>query len=68
MADYDRTWTELGALRQEDGDFQIDCRALPAPDLSEVESKRRSELRKRHLLCVEVHAAVSSRLQACRQL
>ena len=67
LADYDQTWTELGALRREDGDFQIDCRALPEPDLSEVESKRRSELRKRHALCGAVHAAVTGRLKASGQ-
>lgn len=61
-ADYDQAWEELGALRRPDGDFELACRALAPPALDEVESKRRSELRKRHALCGAVHAAVGERL------
>ena len=47
-ADYDQLWTELGALRQADGDYALPCEALGAPDLERVQSKKRSEVRKRH--------------------
>jgi uncharacterized protein VirK/YbjX len=61
-ADYDAAWEELGATRRADGDFDLDCRELAAPQLELVESKRRSEVRKRHALCMEVHGAVSLRV------
>lgn len=63
MADYDQAWVELGAVRRTDGDFELDCRSLMPPALEAVESKRRSELRKRHALSGEVHSAVSARLR-----
>ncbi len=63
-ADYDQSWCELGALPRPDGDFQLDCRALPEPAFDTVEQKRRSEARKRHALCVQVYANVSERLRA----
>ncbi|RJG14879.1 DUF535 family protein [Massilia cavernae] len=62
LADYDQAWAELGAVRRPDGDFELECRDLPPPALEEVESKRRSELRKRHALCSTVHSAVGERL------
>jgi len=62
MADYDQAWTELGAVQRADGDFELDCRVLSAPQMEEVESKRRSEVRKRYALCSAVHAAVSERI------
>ncbi len=62
LADYDQVWEELGARRRPDGDFELACRPLEAPQLELVESKRRSEVRKRHALCIEVHEAVSARM------
>ena len=67
-ADYDQAWVELGALRRDDGDFELACRPLGAPQLEEAESKRRSELRKRHAQCEIVFAAVSERLAGPRIL
>ena len=63
LADYDQVWEELGAVRRPDGDFELDCRDLAPPALEDVESKRRSELRKRHALCGIVHSAVGARLR-----
>ncbi len=47
-ADYDGLWLELGAERRADGDFLLPCEALPALDLTEIASKKRSEAKKRH--------------------
>ncbi|MFC5476419.1 DUF535 family protein [Paraherbaspirillum soli] len=47
FADYDEFWQELGAVRRADGDFQLLCGAIPAPDLQEIPSHKRSEARKR---------------------
>lgn len=63
LADYDQAWEELGAVRRPDGDFELDCRDLAPPALEDVESKRRSELRKRHALCGIVHCAVGERFR-----
>ncbi|MDB5962703.1 MAG: hypothetical protein JWP59_3997 [Massilia sp.] len=47
-ADYDSLWTELGAVKRADGDFYLACETLPALELSEIASKKRSEAKKRH--------------------
>lgn len=47
-ADYDALWLELGAARRPDGDFNLTGEALPALDLTEIVSKKRSEAKKRH--------------------
>ena len=51
-ADYDGLWTELGAARRPDGDFNLTGEALPALDLTEIASKKRSEAKKRHEMLV----------------
>ncbi|WP_426193505.1 DUF535 family protein [Massilia sp. DWR3-1-1] len=47
-ADYDTLWRELGARCHADGDFRLACEALPALDVTEIASKKRSEAKKRH--------------------
>jgi uncharacterized protein VirK/YbjX len=54
LADYEQLWTELGAERRGDGDFQIDCAPIAPLDLERISSKKRSEARKRHQLSVEL--------------
>ena len=61
-ADYDSLWQELGASQRTDGDWQLDCTALQAPDMEEVPSKKRAEVRRRHDLMTQVNAAVLSSL------
>lgn len=58
LADYEQFWQELGAVRDTDGDFVMPCGPLAALDLEQVEQKRRSEARKRHLLLQTVTADV----------
>lgn len=53
-ADYDGSWTELGATERMDGDFVLPCGALAEPDLSAIASNKRSEARKRFALLSEV--------------
>jgi uncharacterized protein VirK/YbjX len=48
LADYDQLWTELGAQLRPDGDWELACAAVAAPDLDGIPSKKRSEARKRH--------------------
>jgi uncharacterized protein VirK/YbjX len=50
MADYDQLWTELGARARADGDFEMDCAPVAAPDLEQIASKKRSEAKKRYEL------------------
>jgi uncharacterized protein VirK/YbjX len=50
MADYDQLWTELGARARVDGDFEMDCAPVAAPDLEQIASKKRSEAKKRYEL------------------
>jgi uncharacterized protein len=56
-ADYDATWQELGAAPRANGDFQLVCEDLPAPDMEQIASKKRAEARKRHqILCCVIDA------------
>lgn len=48
LADYDLLWKELGAARNADGDYELDCAPVVAPDLAAIPSKKRSEARKRY--------------------
>jgi hypothetical protein len=50
LADYDQLWTELGAQLRPDGDWELACVPVAAPDLDGIPSKKRSEARKRHEL------------------
>jgi uncharacterized protein VirK/YbjX len=61
-SDYDQLWRELGAEPQDDGDFLLRCEALPAPDMEQIASKKRSEARKRHELLAGLAEAVGARL------
>jgi len=47
MADYDGLWEELGARKRADGDYEMDCTALAAPDMEAIASKKRAEARRR---------------------
>lgn len=59
LADYDQLWQEMGATERADGDFQLDCSAVPELDLERICSKKRSEARKRHGLTVELADAIT---------
>lgn len=61
-ADYDSLWQELGASRRPDGDWQLGCAPLQAPDMEEIPSKKRAEVRRRHDLMTQVNVAVLSKL------
>jgi uncharacterized protein VirK/YbjX len=61
-ADYDSLWLEMGARRRQDGDYELDCEPLLPPDMSDVPSKKRSEVRKRHELLEAVTVDVLSHL------
>ena len=63
-ADYDALWQELDASRRADGDYQLACAALAEPDLSQVASKKRSEVRKRHELLLALSADIAAGLHA----
>lgn len=64
MADYDQLWTELGARTRADGDFELDCAPIAAPDLAQIASKKRSEAKKRHELVRAMALQVSVGLRA----
>jgi uncharacterized protein VirK/YbjX len=66
LSDYDQTWIELGAERQADGDFRLQCAPLQAPDMEAIASKKRSEARKRHELALALAQAVNGRLVGVR--
>jgi uncharacterized protein VirK/YbjX len=61
-ADYDGLWLELGARQRKDGDFELACEALPALDLSEIASKKRSEAKKRHEMLVTAMADIAAQI------
>jgi uncharacterized protein len=62
LADYDQLWHEMGAQPRADGDYQLECGPLQAPDMEAIPSKKRSEARKRHEMLATLAAAVNQRL------
>jgi uncharacterized protein VirK/YbjX len=48
LADYDLLWEEMGAVRNAGGDYELDCAPVAAPDLASIQSKKRSEAKKRY--------------------
>jgi uncharacterized protein VirK/YbjX len=65
-ADYDTLWQEMDAVRRADGDYQLPCAAIAAPDLAAIASKKRSEARKRHETLETLAAAIAASLHAPR--
>jgi uncharacterized protein VirK/YbjX len=63
LADYDQLWTELGAQLRPDGDWELACAPVAAPDLDGIPSKKRSEARKRHELVSRLAADVCQALR-----
>jgi uncharacterized protein len=64
LADYDQLWEELGARKRPDGDWELDCAPVAAPDLESIPSKKRSEARKRHELVCRMADEVCVALRA----
>ena len=58
-ANYDEFWLELGAARQNDGDFGLSCEHAEL-NLEDIPSKKRSEARKRTALLNDAQAIVGS--------
>ena len=61
-ADYDGLWQELRAVPGPDGNYRLPCEALPALQLEEIASKKRSEARKRHEMLLVAIAATRSQV------
>ncbi|WP_342116681.1 DUF535 family protein [Pseudoduganella sp. OTU4001] len=59
---YDSLWQELGATSRADGDWQLNCAALQAPDMEQIPSKKRAEMRRRHDLLSEINNSVLARM------
>ncbi len=63
-SDYDQLWREIGATLRADGDFDLPCEPLRAPDLDAIASKKRAQARRRYELVGTLAAAVTARLAA----
>ncbi len=48
LVGYDTVWKEMGAWSRTNGDFQLGCEDFPAPVMENIQSKKRSEVRKQH--------------------
>jgi len=64
LADYDALWAELGARQRTDGDYEMDCAPLAAPDLEAIPSKKRAEARRRHEVMMLLADGVGKGLRA----
>jgi uncharacterized protein VirK/YbjX len=62
-ADYDQLWQELGAELLADGDYALPCAPLAPLDLESIQSKKRSEARKRHELVSSLATQLTGRLR-----
>ncbi|MEJ6007960.1 DUF535 family protein [Paucibacter sp. AS339] len=61
-SDYDTLWTELGAKPSHCHNFELPCSEVPAPDLAEVASKKRAEVKRKFALLDEMYAGLAARL------
>lgn len=64
LADYDQLWEELGARKRSDGDYELDCAALAAPDMDAIPSKKRAEARRRFETLMQLADGVCKGLRA----
>lgn len=48
FSDYDSLWSELGATKRKDGDYELNCKKIVPPVMTLVPSKKRSEVKKRY--------------------
>jgi uncharacterized protein VirK/YbjX len=65
-ADYDALWQEMDAQPRADGDYQLPCGPITAPDLEAIASKKRSEARKRHETLSALSDTIAAALHAPR--
>jgi uncharacterized protein VirK/YbjX len=64
LADYDGFWSELGANLRPDGDYELACGPVRAPDLEAIPSRKRSEAKKRHDMLARLADTVAAGLRA----
>jgi uncharacterized protein VirK/YbjX len=64
LADYDVLWEELGAVRNASGDYELDSAPVVAPDLESIQSKKRSEAKKRYEVMSRLAEGVCVSLRA----
>ena len=64
LADYDQLWEELGARKRTDGDYELDCAALAAPDMDTIPSKKRAEARRKFEVLTQLADGVCKGLRA----
>ena len=62
-ADYDETWSELGAVPKSDGDYLLPCTELTEPNLATIASSKRSAAKKRFALLTSTAHDVCRALQ-----
>lgn len=61
-ADYDGFWLACGAERDKDGNYQLPCTPIEAPDMHGIPSHRRSAARKRHGALVQLAMGLNTSL------
>lgn len=61
-ANYNQTWSELGAVQRPDGWFEIPTLGLQEIDLSSIASKKRSEVKKKITMLDEMYAGLARTL------
>jgi uncharacterized protein VirK/YbjX len=54
----------MGARRRPDGDYEMDCAPLAAPDLEAIPSKKRAEARRRYELLAQLSKDVGIALRS----
>lgn len=57
-ADYDGTWSDMGAVKRADGDFEMPCSEILKTNFDDVQSKKRSEAKKRNALLEAIFVSV----------
>lgn len=67
LSDYDALWSEIGASKRKDGDYELICKKIVPPNLTLIQSKKRSEIKKRHDNMVFIVSAIKHHLTRLRK-
>jgi uncharacterized protein VirK/YbjX len=66
--DYDQTWEEMDAVKKDDGDFYLPCTGILKTSFEDVQSKKRSEAKKKNALLESIFRSVRNSLDKERDL
>ncbi len=66
--DYDQTWEEMDAVKNDEGDFHLPCTGILKTSFDDIQSKKRSEAKKKNTLLESIFYLVRNNLKKERKM